>query len=97
MRGDPLTKILGLWYIYAANLRHTVVASLPQTHFSYANYFSGALFAANLWHTVVAYIVEGADRVRGRGEKKGREEGEEGAGGGRRGGGRREKSGREEG
>ena len=47
---------------------------------------------------------EGADRVRGRGEKRGREgekrgreEGEEGAGGGRRGGGRREKRGREEG
>ena len=47
---------------------------------------------------------EGADRVRGRGEKRGREGGDEGegggrrgAGGGRRGGGRREKRGREEG
>ena len=43
----------------------------------------------------------GADRVRGRGEKRGREEGEEGAGGGeegkgggRRGGGRRERGGK---
>ena len=51
-----------------------------------------------------SYIYEGADRVRGRGEKRrregekrGRVEGEEGAGGGRRGGGRREKRGREEG
>ena len=49
-------------------------------------------------------ILEGADKVRGRGEKRGREGGEEGegggrrgAGGGRRGGGRREKRGREEG
>ena len=40
---------------------------------------------------------EGADRVRGMGEKRGREGGEEGEGGGRRGGGRREKRGREEG
>ena len=40
---------------------------------------------------------EGADRVRGRGEKRGREEGEQGEGGGRRGGGRRENRGREEG
>ena len=36
---------------------------------------------------------EGADRVRGRGEMRGREGGEEGEGGGRRGGGRREKRG----
>ena len=42
-------------------------------------------------------LTEGADRVRGRGEKRGREGGEEGEGGGRRGGGRREKRGREEG
>ena len=40
-------------------------------------------------------IDEGADRVRGRGEKRGREGGEEGEGGGRRGGGRREKRRRE--
>ena len=54
---------------------------------------------------VFAYsIKEGADRVRGRGEMRGREGGEEGegggrrgVGGGRRGGGRREKRGREEG
>ena len=42
-------------------------------------------------------LSEGADKVRGRGEKRGREGGEEGEGGGRRGGGRREKRGREEG
>ena len=42
-------------------------------------------------------IREGADRVRGRGEMRGREDGEEGEGGGRRGGGRREKRGREAG
>ena len=46
---------------------------------------------------VAGLIYEGADRVRGRGEKRGREGGEEGEGGGRRGGGRREKRGREEG
>ena len=40
-------------------------------------------------------IYEGADRVRGRGEKRGRRGGEEGEGGGRRGGGRREKRRRE--
>ena len=34
----------------AASLQHTVVASLPQTCFSYANYFSGTLF----WHTMCA-------------------------------------------
>ena len=46
-------------------------------------------------------LYEGADRVRGRGEKRGREgekrwreEGEEGVGGGRRGGGRRERGGK---
>ena len=39
----------------AASLRHIVAASLPQMHFSYANYFSGALFAAKFRHTVVAH------------------------------------------
>ena len=34
----------------AASLQHTVAASLLQTRFSYANYFSGALF----WHTICA-------------------------------------------
>ena len=43
------------------------------------------------------YNKEGADRVRGRWEMRGREGGGEGAGGGRRGGGRREKRGWEEG
>ena len=52
-------------------------------------------FRSPPWHRTTPN--EGADRVRGRGEKRGREGGEEGEGGGRRGGGRREKRGREEG
>ena len=35
---------------FAARLRLIVAARLPQTRFSYANYFSGALF----WHTMCA-------------------------------------------
>ena len=59
----PYQNIRSLVHIcckVAANLRHIVAASLPQTRFSYANYFSGALFAANLRHTVVAHIVCGS-------------------------------------
>ena len=52
----------------------------------------------SLWNSSRGiYIYEGADRVRGRWEVRGREEGEEGEGGGRRRGGRREERGREEG
>ena len=44
----------------AARLRLIFAARLPQTRFSYANYFSGALFwhtmcAASMQHTVVAH------------------------------------------
>ena len=45
----------------AARLRLIFAARLPQTRFSYANYFSGALLwhtmcAASMQHTVVAHV-----------------------------------------
>ena len=52
-RDIPYQNIRSLVHICskrAASLQHTVVASLPQTCFSYANYFSCALF----WHTMCA-------------------------------------------
>ena len=59
----PYPKIRSLVHIcrkLAASLRHTVAASLLQTRFSYANYFSGALLwptmcAASMQRTVVAH------------------------------------------
>ena len=53
------------------------------------SFFTLQLVICKFWY----YMYEGADRVRGRGEMRGREGGEEGEGGGRRGGGRREKRG----
>ena len=54
---NPYQNIRSLVYIsrkYAANLQHVcglyLRRVLPQTRFSYANYFSGALF----WHTMCA-------------------------------------------
>ena len=54
---DPLPKykVSGIYKPHicrklAARLRLIVAARLPQTRFSYANYFSGALF----WHTMCA-------------------------------------------
>ena len=46
----------------------------------------------NMCTNIRPIIYEGADRVRGRGEIRGREGGVEGEGGGRRGGGRRDRA-----
>ena len=83
-----------------ADVIGTLLAGDAQPENKYASSTKIVIVNLSVGDTVyvrTASNYEGADRVRGRGEKRGREGGDEGEGGGRRGGGRREERGREEG